>query len=217
MSPFSVPTNLDDVLIGSDGNDTLAPGRADTLDTIDGGLGIDTLAFYAIQSDTDDPGSKNDGFLFTQGITVTHSADNTGAVVGGDGVNVSFSNIEIIAGTRFADNISGSSGDDWLIGSEGNDILTGGAGAHDLLDYSLDVVGGGQAGVVVNLETGTATDGFGDTDTISDLEDVIGTQFDDVITGSSTGTLPRQSAFGRCWRRHNERRLWSRHTDRRPR
>ncbi|MCH7862247.1 MAG: hypothetical protein IH998_11265, partial [Proteobacteria bacterium] len=58
----------------------------------------------------------------------------------------------------------------------GNDIFTWGGGSiggtidggtgFDEVDYSNDAESGGTAGVTVNLATSTATDGFGDTDTL---------------------------------------------------
>jgi len=74
------------------------------------------------------------------------------------------------------------SGNDTLIGGAGNDILYGGKGS-DTADYSEDVLA--SAGVTVTLDTngdGTATDGFGDTDTLYSIENLILTENDDNVT-----------------------------------
>jgi hypothetical protein len=52
--------------------------------------------------------------------------------------------------------------------------------------YDRDVNFGGTQGVVVDLEAGTAIDGFGDTDTLINIQRVRGSQFDDILIGSST-------------------------------
>lgn len=81
--------------------------------------------------------------------------------------------------------IDGGAGDDTIRGADGNDTIDGGAGT-DTLDYSAAA-----SGVTVNLTTGTASnDGDGGSDTLSNLENVIGSAFADTITGgSATGTL----------------------------
>jgi Ca2+-binding RTX toxin-like protein len=42
-----------------------------------------------------------------------------------------------------------------------------------------------KAGVVVNLATGTASDGYGGTDTLSGIENVRGSTFNDTLTGDA--------------------------------
>ncbi len=62
----------------------------------------------------------------------------------------------------------------------GNDTLKGQDG-FDTADYS-----GSPAGINANLVTGTVRDGFGGTDTVSSIEGVVGTAFNDTILASST-------------------------------
>jgi Ca2+-binding RTX toxin-like protein len=98
-----------------------------------------------------------------------------------------------------SDNIFGGDGDDQLIGGRGEDYLDGGAG-NDILDggrfndsyvpawwQDWDVAGfnGADTGVSVNLRTGFAKDGQGGTDTLIDIEEIIGTQFDDRLVGGN--------------------------------
>jgi serralysin len=77
--------------------------------------------------------------------------------------------------------------DAWFSGGAGDDIFNGSEVAKDTVDYSLDVIGGGLHGVTVNLETGQATDGFGDHDTLNSIDNITGTQFADMIFGNSDG------------------------------
>ena len=95
-------------------------------------------------------------------------------------------------GTSAADLMFGLAGDDTLHGLGGGDKLRGDSGADNLFgdagtdwalydtDPSRDGVGGG---VFVQLSSGTALDGYGFTDKLTSIENVIGSQFDDIIDG----------------------------------
>ncbi len=86
----------------------------------------------------------------------------------------------------------GSALDDVLPGTDGNDIFLGGAGADtitggggtDIVVYYFD-----PAGVTVDLGAGTATDGYGDADSLSGIEAVVGSAFADSLIGSSGDDL----------------------------
>jgi Ca2+-binding RTX toxin-like protein len=77
------------------------------------------------------------------------------------------------------DTLTGGDGDDRLRGGEGDDMLDGGVGDRDRAEYRDD-----PAGVIANLATGTATDGWGDTDTLIGIERLVGSDFDDTLTGN---------------------------------
>jgi len=167
---------FNDTLIGDAGANTLNGGTGnDTLrgdlgnDVIDGGSGVDTLDYSAVGA----------------GITlnlISQSAQNTiGA--GTDTVR----GIENVIGTAFADTITGNEfgnaltagdGNDMLVGGLGNDVLNGGSGL-DTANYATAT-----AGVKVNLTILTAqtTVGAGG-DTLSGIENLNGTGFDDQFTG----------------------------------
>ena len=82
-----------------------------------------------------------------------------------------------ITGTAAANSIEGLAGNDVINGKAGADRLDGGEGIDTLL-YQFD-----PAGVIVDLSAGSATDGFGDIDTLSSLENAIGSDFDDILQG----------------------------------
>ncbi|MDJ0734349.1 MAG: DUF4347 domain-containing protein [Nostocaceae cyanobacterium] len=84
-----------------------------------------------------------------------------------------------LQGTADADSLEALGGNDVLEGLAGNDVLDGGSGT-DTATYERD-----PAGVSVDLAAGTATDGFGDTDTLISIENIIGSAFVDAITGDS--------------------------------
>ena len=82
------------------------------------------------------------------------------------------------------DTLDGGAGDDLLVGGAGADTLMGGAGDGDTISYGYS-----PAGVTINLDDGTARGGNADGDTIVDMaddrvENVIGSEHDDVITGN---------------------------------
>ncbi len=82
------------------------------------------------------------------------------------------------------DVLRGGSNSDNLIGGLGNDTLDGGAG-NDTASYFDDAFEApGGHGVVVDLQAGTATDNWGFTDTLVNIESVSGSEFADRMTGS---------------------------------
>ena len=97
-----------------------------------------------------------------------------------------------ITGSQGNDGIAGESGNDVLDGQTGNDVLDGGAG-NDTLDGGAGtdtaVYQFAPAAVTVTLgeaiAAGTASDGFGGTDSLFNLENVIGSDGDDNLTGNS--------------------------------
>jgi Ca2+-binding RTX toxin-like protein len=78
--------------------------------------------------------------------------------------------------------ISGTSGDDTLRGGEGNNVIDG-LGGFNTLDYRADPNDNPTQGVIVDLPAGTATNLWGGTDTLIDIQNVIGSQFADSLTG----------------------------------
>ena len=97
------------------------------------------------------------------------------------------------------DSVSGAAGDDKLFGGSGNDTLAGGVGS-DTLDGGSDTKGdwvnyqSATSGVTVNLQSGTANDGLGGTDILLNLENVIGSAYNDVLTGNLRGNRFRPGA-----------------------
>ncbi len=86
---------------------------------------------------------------------------------------------DTILGNNLANNIDASGGNDLVRGSGGDDTLTGGAGV-DTIDESTAT-----AGVNINLTTNTATGTSIGNDTLSGLENIVGSNFDDTLIGSA--------------------------------
>ncbi len=173
-----VGTGFNDTFVGDTTNDFFLPGGGN--DTINGGAGFDSLeyasnAFFNLNVS---------GFPANVGISVAHTGDNAGTVIDPLGGTDTFTNVERIRGTNYNDTFGGSAFDDSFRGYGGNDTFNGGGG-FDEVDYRGDASRGGLGGVIVNLATNSATDGFGGTDQLNSIEQVFGTQFSDTITGDN--------------------------------
>ncbi len=185
VSPYSIDFDASTVLsgdvgfAGSDLGDVFqGPGGSVTNSsfTVEGGKGADT--YHGGTTYDEITYSFEDG---TSGINInlvtgtgTDTYGNTETFTGA---------IEEIWGSSNADTIVGSASNNGLAGLAGNDTLDGGAGTFDTLRYDLDAQHGSTTGVSVDLAAGTATDGFGGTDTISNFEHVVGTDFADTLSG----------------------------------
>ncbi|MBO1907603.1 hypothetical protein J4G37_22155 [Microvirga sp. 3-52] len=163
-----------DSLTGSDAGDWFF-GYAGN-DTIDGGGGFDEIRF-----------NNEAGLGATHGIALNFA---TGTVIDGFGDTDTISNIEAVRASSFADSLAGDDKGNRFRGLEGNDTIDGG-GADDLVDYRRDTNYGGNAGINANLATGIIIDGFGDTDTVTNVENVIGTWTADIITGDGAANMLR--------------------------
>ena len=100
---------------------------------------------------------------------------------------------DILRGGTGDDELSGGAGADTLYGGAGADILSGGAGA-DILDGgngAFDTVSYNDsgAGVEVNLVTGIGRGGDAEGDRLTNIEQVEGSAFADVLTGDGENNV----------------------------
>ena len=104
---------------------------------------------------------------------------------------------DVVIGNDAANHLEGRDGDDDLQGSIGNDVLEGGAGA-DRLDggAGLDTSSyqGSDAGVTVRLLSGTGSGGHAEGDTLSGIENLIGSDYADIFGGNNNAN--RLSGLG---------------------
>lgn len=149
-------------------------------DTINGGSGYDRADYYS-------------DFALGGGLGIV--ADLVaGTIIDGFGDTDRVSGIEEVRATSFADSVLGNNGDNVLIGLAGNDTFNGGRGSDWMYyfrdDDRRDASGNfGLSGVVVNLATGVATDGYGDTDRLISIENIDATVFGDRVTGSKSDNI----------------------------
>ncbi|MDO9382680.1 MAG: cadherin domain-containing protein, partial [Hyphomicrobiaceae bacterium] len=162
-------TTKNNVLSGGAGNDTLfGDWGADTLiggagaDALDGGNGLDDAASYA-----------------TSNAAVSVNL-LTGVATGGHAAGDTFANIEHLIGSMYGDTLTGNAGNNILEGGFGADALDGGDGI-DAASYAHS-----SSAVNVNLRTGVGTGGDAWGDTYSNIENVIGSDYNDTITGNAT-------------------------------
>ena len=160
----------DDEFYGTPGNDRFFGKQGDDYfrsspgnDLFNGGKGFDQAAY------NHDPA----------GVWVNL---NKGKATDGWGGTDTLKSIEMARGSHFDDTLIGSNVRNHLRGLDGDDMLNGLKG-RDLVRYDRDAYYGGNDGVTVNLKKGFAGDGFGSTDTLKNLEDVMGTDSKDKIIG----------------------------------
>ncbi len=118
-----------------------------------------------------------------------------GGVLGGNvSADFSVTNRDIVGGAG-NDSLVGTSGADVILGGLGNDTLRGqagndridGQGGLDTVDYAAVQRGPGNLGEVVNLGSFTATGKGVGTDTLFNIENVLGSRYNESITGDFNG------------------------------
>lgn len=176
-------------LIGGDGNDILEGGNG--ADRLIGGTGRD-FASFALGG--------------TQGVVVSvDNTDGAGLLTVTDqfGATDTLSGIENFIGSSFNDSLTGGSTVSMEVevfaGLGGNDTINGGSDinkAINMVSYAFDAKYGGSAAVVVNLTDGIATDGFGATDSLSNINGIMGTSGDDTLTGGNSQNDRVEVFFG---------------------
>jgi Ca2+-binding RTX toxin-like protein len=162
-----------DKIFGHGGNDILSGGGGK--DLLDGGKGTDRA-----------------DYLHSAAVVVNLEA-NTAS--GGDAEGDLFRSIENVSGSNFDDDLTGDSGVNRLVGRRGNDVLHG-QGGNDVLvgESGNDHLDGGDGidtadyqgswlGIVVDLERNFGLYGDARGDTFRSIENVVGSKFDDTITG----------------------------------
>jgi len=160
-----------DILRGDAGNDIINGG--DGNDILIGGAGADTLSGGFFNSDG--------------GIDTASYADSASAVFvnlatgigqGGDAEGDRLFFIDNLIGSQFNDTLIGDANANRLDGGAGADILDGGPG-NDTAGYS-----GSAAAVSVDLKTGIATGGDAQGDTLLEIENLVGSRFNDTLRGN---------------------------------
>lgn len=178
-----IGSSFDDILTGNDLDNLFIGGLGD--DTLNGGLGHDTVSYVDA----------------TAGVSIDlRVALQSAGAAGRD----TLQDIENLQGSRFADtligngvanDLRGGDGDDILRGMDGDDVIGGGAG-DDVIDGGAgeDLLDGGEgfdtisyaaalASVSVNLGIAVSQSTGAGWDTLRGFESVVGSAFDDVLTG----------------------------------
>ncbi|WP_298864741.1 hypothetical protein [uncultured Sulfitobacter sp.] len=153
-----------DILNGSNADNILEGGRGG--DTLRGNGGSDTASYAASENFVNVSLATG----FAGGGSSSHAIGDT------------FLSIENLIGSRFNDILNGSDEDNILEGGAGADVLQG-YGGTDTVSYASS-----EGFVNVSLATGFAGGGSGShaiLDSFNSIENIIGSDFDDLINGSS--------------------------------
>ena len=184
----------DDTLIGDADNNVLEGGAG--ADTLDGGDGIDTASYAGSASRVD---------VRLSGTVVNHG-DATGDTLTNIENLIGSAHNDILVGNGSANTLTGMTGNDLLWASSGDDLLTGGPGADRLVGGAGNDTAsytGSPGGVTVRLHSLKASggDAQGDsfpytvdvaytdaggaeqTETLPDVEHLIGSNHDDILAG----------------------------------
>jgi Ca2+-binding RTX toxin-like protein len=166
--------SLADYIFGGYGDDDFSGGPGN--DTMDGGFRDETNFYGDGSPDFDTVNYLRDGGA---GGVVVNLA--TGVATDTHGNTDTLLNIEMVIGTQAADSITGDIYGELFQGFNGNDTIDGGGG-NDEIRYNQET---GTFAVNVNLTTGIATDTYGSTDTLINIENVRGTSRADTIVGNA--------------------------------
>ncbi len=174
-----------DVVDAGEGNDDLSGGLGN--DIVRGHGGFDDV--YDGEDTGDDvlEGGADEDFLMYGGVPsgVTVDLSRTGPQDTGAGGVDTLSGFEDVSGTEHRDTLTGDAGTNYLLGNEGDDMLDGGPGddfltgseGSDTITYARS-----PAPVTADLTAFTAT-GYGN-DTPYEVENLIGSEFDDRLVGT---------------------------------
>ena len=164
-----IGTTDTDVLTGGDGNDRLVGNLGG--DYLDGGAGNDVLISGSESPDTAVEAPENEGtYSFLYGWEGNDELQGSGfsdELYGGSGNDV----------------LAGGAGNDTLDGGQGDDVLDGGAGT-DVISYRDEL-----ASVRINLDTGTVDDSQNGTDSFSNIEGAIASEYSDTIIGDTNNNI----------------------------
>ena len=208
----------DDQLFGAGGNDVLTGGEGN--DTLDGGSGDDLLHVTLNPHEPSENLDENASLTFDSNVLRGGSGKDTAQIETAESLRIDLdrdvyshnlvldqienvttgSGDDLVIGNSVSNQLTGNAGNDRLIGGQGADSLAGGAGA-DILDggegNDTAIYSDSTAGVTVSLADGTASDG----DTLRGIENVVGSSFDDILTGddednSLTGGAGDDTLYG---------------------
>jgi Ca2+-binding RTX toxin-like protein len=185
---------------GGLGNDSFVGGLGN--DTIDGGDGIDLLDYSSRLAGINISVALNDGTYVTAyvGASETDLLRNIENLSGGAGddtlIGDSLSNL--LMGNAGNDSLFGGLGNDTIAGMSGNDVADGGDGL-DTVDFSTRSVG--VSLVLAGASNAAAVVGGTETDTIRNVENIVGGSAADTLGGDGNdnslfGGAGNDSLFG---------------------
>jgi len=205
LGPAALNQALDDLLLGNRGNDLTVNGvskfKGDILGVrlwnavlASGDIGVEAVnSTHANAADL-----LLDLDFEANNLAGGSFSDNTGnfSATPINGAEIMIASDDFMVGDALANSLSGYEGNDVLSGGDGNDtldggrdndILEGGAGADTLIGGSgVDIVryNTSATGIAVDLSLGAGTGGDAAGDSLTGIENVSGSAFNDTITGA---------------------------------
>ncbi|MCC1494174.1 calcium-binding protein, partial [Cognatishimia sp. F0-27] len=163
-----------DTLISSGGNDSINGGAGN--DTIKAGAGHDTIEGGA-EGDAIDGGDGRDTLSYASSATRVAINLGAGFAGGGDAAGDSLTSIENLRGSAFNDILRGDGGANVIEGGAGPDVVDG-QGGSDTVSYEQS-----GARVAINLGVGFAGGGDAAGDSLTSIENLRGSAFNDILRG----------------------------------
>ncbi len=165
--------------LGGDGSGNLLAGRAG--DDVLAGRGGDDALYGEGGNDSLDGGDGADRLVGGDGVDTIHGGTGNDSVDAGTGD-------DFVYGEAGHDNLNGGAGNDTIEGGDGNDTIEAGAG-FDTIDggAGIDTVSYAGSGAAVAVDLGTASFAGGDAtgDSLTGIEQVLGSAFSDELIGDS--------------------------------
>ncbi len=175
-------------VLGSQDDDTINGSDYEHYEAFAGYLGDDVInaggGFDELRLDWEENEASHDD-IAVQGANVNLA---TGVVLDAVGGTDTVSGFEAVRGTSMDDTLTVGANNEEFIrfrGLDGADTFNGHADSYDIADYRDDADYGGLSGITVDLAAGTIVDGFENTDTVSSIDRVLGTEFSDSMTGGT--------------------------------
>ncbi len=169
-------TDANDNFIGNADANRLDGGKGD--DTLEGGQGADTLVGGV--------GRDTASYAGAQASVTAHLKQ--AQLNSGDASGDSYSEIENLIGSQYADTLGGNDDDNLLSGGAGDDRLAGGLGADTLAGGeggdTASYAGGTQA-VTVDLQANTGSGGEAEGDSYDSIEHLEGGAGSDMLAGDN--------------------------------
>jgi Ca2+-binding RTX toxin-like protein len=140
-------------------------------------------------------GDGNDRMFGNAGIDKLHGGDGNDVLAAGVNPDSIFTDVHDPYASLFREELHGDAGNDLLIAGPNRDLLDGGTEVAGTIPSAMmlghlpvqgDTVSyvSSDAGVTVNLGTGTASGGFAEGDTLQGIENLVGSDFRDFLTGN---------------------------------
>lgn len=167
--------------VANSSGDKIYPGTGNN--TITGGAGNDTIYITKDSNNTIDGGGGTNTVDYSTSPAAIDVNLGTGVASNGFGGIDTLTNIQIVRGSTFGGILTGDSGNDTFVIEGGSNAVDGGGGIN-IVDYSA-----ARGALNIDLATGTASNGFGGADTLNQIQDVIGSSFNDTFIGNSSDNI----------------------------